>query len=29
LINYGNPFLVKGYIPAELKEFRQGMEKGI
>ncbi|KQK24555.1 hypothetical protein AR438_15300 [Chryseobacterium aquaticum] len=29
LINYGNPFLVKGYIPRELKEFKQGMEKGI
>ncbi|WP_312077204.1 type VI secretion system protein TssR domain-containing protein [Chryseobacterium sp.] len=29
LINYGNPFLQKGYIPAELKNFKQGMEKGI
>lgn len=29
LINYGNPFLVKGYIPQELKEFKQVMEKGI
>lgn len=29
LVNYGNPFLVKGYIPSELKEFKQGMEKGI
>ena len=29
LINYGNPFLVKGYIPRELKEFKPGMEKGI
>lgn len=29
LINYGNPFLAKGYIPKELKDFKQGMEKGI
>lgn len=29
LVNYGNPFLVKGYIPSELKDFKQGMEKGI
>lgn len=29
LINYGNPFLVKGYIPKELKDFKPGMEKGI
>jgi hypothetical protein len=29
LINYGNPFLVKGYIPKELKDFKPGLEKGI
>nr|WP_314494269.1 type VI secretion system protein TssR domain-containing protein [uncultured Chryseobacterium sp.] len=29
LINYGNPFLVKGYIPKELLDFKPGMEKGI
>lgn len=29
LINYGSPFLVKGYIPKELKDFKPGMEKGI
>lgn len=29
LINYGNPFLTKGYIPKELKDFKPGMEKGI
>lgn len=29
LINYGSPFLVKGYIPKELKEFKPGLEKGI
>ncbi|MGU3373612.1 type VI secretion system protein TssR domain-containing protein [Chryseobacterium sp. M5A1_1a] len=29
LINYGNPFLVKGYIPKELKEYTPGIEKGI
>ena len=29
LINYGNPFLVKGYIPGELKESNTVMEKGI
>lgn len=29
LINYGNPFLVKGYIPKELKDFKPGIEKGI
>ncbi|MDQ1163156.1 hypothetical protein QE422_003524 [Chryseobacterium sp. SORGH_AS 447] len=29
LINYGNPFLVKGYIPKELKDFKPGLEKGV
>lgn len=29
LINYGNPFLVKGFIPQDLMQFKQGMEKGI
>lgn len=29
LINYGNPFLVKGYIPKDFKDFKPGMEKGI
>ncbi|MFY7813872.1 MAG: VWA domain-containing protein, partial [Chryseobacterium taeanense] len=29
LINYGNPFLVKGYIPKELKDYKPGIEKGI
>ena len=29
LINYGNPFLAKGYIPQELKDFKPGLEKGI
>lgn len=29
LINYGNPFLVKGYIPKELIDFKPGLEKGI
>ena len=29
LINYGNPFLAKGYIPKELMDYKQGMEKGI
>ncbi|MFP3593623.1 type VI secretion system protein TssR domain-containing protein [Chryseobacterium sp. SIMBA_038] len=29
LINYGSPFLVKGFIPKELKEFKPGLEKGI
>lgn len=29
LINYGNPFLAKGYIPKDLKDYKQGMEKGI
>ncbi|MBB6369073.1 type VI secretion system protein TssR [Chryseobacterium shigense] len=29
LINYGNPFLVKGYIPKDLKDFKPGIEKGI
>lgn len=29
LINYGNPFLEKGYIPADLKNFEPGLEKGI
>lgn len=29
LINYGNPFLAKGYISKELKEFKPGLEKGI
>jgi hypothetical protein len=29
LINYGNPFLVKGYIPKNLKEYKPGIEKGI
>nr|WP_315035269.1 type VI secretion system protein TssR domain-containing protein [uncultured Chryseobacterium sp.] len=29
LINYGNPFLVKGYIPKEMKEYSPAMEKGI
>lgn len=29
LINYGSPFLVKGYIPKELKDFKPGIEKGI
>ena len=29
LINYGNPFLAKGYIPQELMNYKQGIEKGI
>ncbi len=29
LINYGNPFLVKGYLPKELKEITPSIEKGI
>lgn len=29
LINYGSPFLVKGFIPSELKDFKPGLEKGI
>lgn len=29
LINYGNPFLVKGYIPKDLKEYKPAIEKGI
>ncbi|MGC5746266.1 type VI secretion system protein TssR domain-containing protein [Chryseobacterium sp. NFX27] len=29
LINYGNPFLVKGYIPKGLKDYKPGIEKGI
>lgn len=29
LINYGNPFLAKGYIPKDLKDYKLGMEKGI
>ncbi|MBD8082495.1 type VI secretion system protein TssR domain-containing protein [Chryseobacterium caseinilyticum] len=29
LINYGNPFLAKGYIPKELRDYKQGLEKGI
>ena len=29
LINYGNPFLVKGHIPKDLKDFKPGHEKGI
>lgn len=29
LINYGSPFLVKGYIPKELKDYKPGLEKGI
>lgn len=29
LINYGNPFLAKGYIPKELMDYKQGIEKGI
>lgn len=29
LINYGSPFLVKGYIPKDLKDFTPGIEKGI
>lgn len=29
LINYGNPFLAKGYIPKELMDHKQNMEKGI
>lgn len=29
LINYGNPFLVNGYIPKELKDYEPGLEKGI
>lgn len=29
LINYGNPFLAKGYIPKELMDYKQNMEKGI
>ncbi|KXH79654.1 type VI secretion system protein TssR domain-containing protein [Chryseobacterium kwangjuense] len=29
LINYGNPFLVKGYIPKDLKDYKPGIEKGI
>lgn len=29
LINYGNPFLVKGYIPNDLKIYKPLLEKGI
>lgn len=29
LINYSSPFLVKGYIPKELKEYTPAIEKGI
>jgi len=29
LINYGNPFLVKGYIPKDLKDYKPSIEKGI
>lgn len=29
LINYGSPFLVKGYIPKDLKDYKPGLEKGI
>ena len=29
LINYGSPFLVKGFIPKELKDYKPGLEKGI
>ncbi len=29
LINYGSPFLVKGYIPKDLKDYKLGLEKGI
>lgn len=29
LINYGNPFLVKGYIPKDLKDYKPGLEKGV
>ncbi|MBL1223113.1 VWA domain-containing protein [Chryseobacterium sp. L7] len=29
LINYGNPFLVKGHIPKELKDVKPSIEKGI
>lgn len=29
LINYGNPFLVKGYIPKDLKDYKPAIEKGI
>lgn len=29
LINYGNPFLVNGFIPKELKDYDPGLEKGI
>lgn len=29
LINYGNPFLVKGYIPKDLKDYEPAIEKGI
>ncbi|MCW3161431.1 type VI secretion system protein TssR domain-containing protein [Chryseobacterium oryctis] len=29
LINYGSPFLVKGYIPKELKDYKPGLEKGV
>lgn len=29
LINYGNPFLVKGYIPKDLKDVKPNIEKGI
>lgn len=29
LINYGNPFLVNGYIPKELKDVEPTLEKGI
>jgi hypothetical protein len=29
LINYGNPFLVKGYIPKDLKDYKPVIEKGI
>lgn len=29
LVNYGNPFLVKGYIPNDLKIYKPVLEKGI
>lgn len=29
LVTYGNPFLVNGYIPKELKEIEPSLEKGI
>lgn len=29
LINYGNPFLVKGYVPKDLKDMKPNLEKGI